>query len=273
MDKFIKSEQKINLNHEFYNNKSNIIYKNESQNEKEVFNEIIIELEIYNNENEKEINILCDKNQVIKDNEKRREKKENINFPKEFNYFNKNNTKLYLNDKEIEFNYKLKLNKIGTHKIKIKSNINLISLSSMFYNCKNIINIKFIKINTNNVTDMSWMFSDCENISELNLSSFNIEKVKNMSQMFYYCKKLSKLDLSSFNTINVTNMIEMFSCCFSLSELNLSSFNTNNVIDMSSMFSNCRNLCKLDLSSFNTINVKDMSSMFSCCFKLSELIL
>ena len=65
-------------------------------------------------------------------------KENNINPPKEFNYFNKNNTKLYLNDKEIEFNYKLKFNEIGTYKIIIKSNINLYSLSSMFYNCRNI---------------------------------------------------------------------------------------------------------------------------------------
>jgi hypothetical protein len=49
--------------------------------------------------------------------------------------FIKNNTKLYLNDKEIEFNYKLKFNKIGINKIKIKSNINLNCLSSIFYNC------------------------------------------------------------------------------------------------------------------------------------------
>ena len=42
-----------------------------------------------------------------------------INPPKEFNYFNKDNTKLYLNDKQIKFNYKLKINKRGTYKIKI----------------------------------------------------------------------------------------------------------------------------------------------------------
>ena len=29
----------------------------------------------------------------------------NISPSKEFNYFNKDNSKLYLNDKEIEFNY------------------------------------------------------------------------------------------------------------------------------------------------------------------------
>ena len=170
MDKFKNSEQKINLNNDNYNNQQNEIYKNESQYEKEVINEIIIELKISDDEEiEKEINILCDKDKLIEDNKRNKDfyKENNINPPKEFNYFNKDNTKLYLNDKEIEFNYKLNLNNTKTNKIKIKSNIKLFSLSTMFYNCKNIINIKFIKININNVTDMSYMFYFCNNLSEL----------------------------------------------------------------------------------------------------------
>ena len=134
MDKSKNSEQTIN--NENYNNQQNKIIKNEYENEKEENNEIIIELEISNNEEEKEINILCDKDQLIKDNKRNEEyyKENYINPPKEFNYFNKDNTKLYLNDKEIEFNYKLKFNNNKTNKIKIKSNIKLFSLSTMFYN-------------------------------------------------------------------------------------------------------------------------------------------
>ena len=121
-------------------------------------------------------------------------KENNINPPKEFNYFNKDNTKLYLNDKEIKFNYKLKFNKIGTYNIKIKSNINLNSLSDMFHNCTKITKIKFIKFNFNNITNMSGMFSCCYNLSELDLSSFNTNNVTNMSRMFYKCYKLSELN-------------------------------------------------------------------------------
>ncbi len=175
------SEKKINLNHI----------------KKEVINEIIIELKISAKEIGKKINILCDKNKLIIDNNKKKYyyKENNIDLPKEFNYFNKNNTKLYLNDNEIEFNYKLKFNKIGPCKIKIKSNIILNNLSSMFYNCTSIINIKFIKINTNNVTNMSGMFSNCSNLSELNLSSFNTNNVTNMSYMFSNCFNLFVLNL------------------------------------------------------------------------------
>ena len=141
--------KKIIQNNENYNNQQNKIIQNEYENEKEEDYEIIIELQISNNEKEKEINILCDKEQLIKDNEDNKDyyKKNTINPPpNEFNYFNKNNTKLYLNDKEIEFNYKLKLKIKETFKIKIKSNIKLFNLSTMFYNCKNVINIKFIII-------------------------------------------------------------------------------------------------------------------------------
>ena len=93
---------------------------------------------------------------------------------------------MYLNEKEIEFNYKLKLDKIETtNKIKIKSKIKLFTLSTMFYNCKNIINIKFKKFNSSNVTDMSYMFSNCQNLSKLNLSSFNTNNVTDMSDMFF----------------------------------------------------------------------------------------
>ena len=83
--------KKIIQNTENYNNQQNKIIQNEYENEKEEDNEIIIELQISNNEKEKEINILCDKEQLIKDNEEYEDyyKENNINPPKEFNYFNK----------------------------------------------------------------------------------------------------------------------------------------------------------------------------------------
>ena len=62
------------------------MFKNETQNEKEAINEIIIELKISNNEKEKEINILCDKEQLIKDNEE----KENFFIKKIILYHQKN---------------------------------------------------------------------------------------------------------------------------------------------------------------------------------------
>ena len=80
------------------NNQQNKTLKNLFQNKKEEDNEIIIELEMNNDENEKEINILCDKNKIIEDIEENTDyyEENNINPPKEFNYFNKENTQLFL---------------------------------------------------------------------------------------------------------------------------------------------------------------------------------
>ena len=87
---------KINLNNK--NQQKNNSFKKED-------NEIIIELEIFNNRKENEINILCDKIKLINNN---KENQDSINInnltpPKIFDYFNKANTKLFLNEKEIEF--------------------------------------------------------------------------------------------------------------------------------------------------------------------------
>ena len=106
MDKSKNSDNKVILNNENYNIQKSKIIKNKYENENQEENEIIIELEMANVEKKKEINILCDKEQLLNDNKENEAyyKENNINPPKEFNYFNENNTKLYLNDKEIEFN-------------------------------------------------------------------------------------------------------------------------------------------------------------------------
>ena len=232
--------------------------------------EIIIEIEIYNKEKENEMNILCDKNQLFADNKFNEYfyKANNLTSPEEFNYFNKDNTKLFLNDKEVEFDYKLKFNQIGNNKILIKSNVKLYSLATMFYKCYNIIKIKFIKINTNKVTNMRAMFYDCSKLTKLDLSLFNTKCVTDMRTMFCYCTNLTELNLSSFNTNNVTNMDGMFYNCGNLTELDLSSFNTNNVTHIGEMFDNCYNLNELDLSSFNFNNVIDMNRIFYYSIKL-----
>ena len=64
MDKFKNLEQKIILNNENNDNQQNKII----QKEKEEDNEIIIEIEINKENEEKEIYILCDKNKLFEDN-------------------------------------------------------------------------------------------------------------------------------------------------------------------------------------------------------------
>ena len=46
-------------------------------------------------------------------------------------------------------------------------------MSSMFYGCSSLKELKLNNFNTNNVTDMSYMFSGCSSFKELNLNNFN----------------------------------------------------------------------------------------------------
>jgi len=174
----------------------------------------------------------------------------------------KENCKIYLNNKRIDFCYKYEFEKIDKNEITIFTEIPLKSMSYMFSYCSLLTSLNLSNFNTNNVNNMENMFSDCCSLTSLNFSNFNTNNVKDMSSMFYNCSSLTSLNLFNFNTNNVNNMWGMFYNCSSLTSLNLSSFNTNNVKDMGSMFYNCSSLTSLNLTNFNTNNVNNMKSMF-----------
>ena len=186
------------------------------------------------------------------------------------NFYNKN-IHIYFNDNNEEINRKEITEDDKATKIKIILNYKIKSLSKLFYSCRCIKKINFIKFKRGDIKSMSYMFSGCASLIKLNLSNFNTNNVKDMSYMFNNCLLLEELNLSNFNTNNVINMSSMFSWCSSLKELNLSSFNTNNVTNMSHMFSDCSSLIELNLSNFNTNKVTNMSRMFSWCWSLEEL--
>ena len=57
-------------------------------------------------------------------------------------------------------------------------------MSSMFYGCSSLKEIKFSNFKTDNVTNMGFMFHGCSSLEELNLSNFNTNKVTFMD---YIC--------------------------------------------------------------------------------------
>ena len=144
-------------------------------------------------------------------------------------------------------------------------------MTSMFYDCYNLVSLDVSGFVTDNVTDMSAMFYDCATLTSLDLSHFNTHNVTNMNSMFQYCTSIPSLDLSAFDTGNVTDMYGMFNHCEALTSLNLSGFNTEKVRNMGYMFCQCKKLTTLDLSAFDTKNVTDMSLMFFLCSKLTSL--
>ena len=164
-------------------------------------------------------------------------------------------------------------------KLKIIEGINglitdkVINVKGMFYGCSELEELDLSNCNTSNIIYMSLMFCNCKNLKEIKgLNKFNTNKVISMSSMFGNCCELESLDLSSFDTSNVTDMSCMFSVCLKLKEIKgINGFITNKVKDMCSMFQQCGELESLDLSNFDTSNVTDMSHMFAVCTKLKYL--
>ena len=74
---------------------------------------------------------------------------------------NKLNTKLYINDKKYGYKKYFIPEKCGEYIIKLKFNVELKDCSFMFAECKNIIEINFIKFNVKTVTNMEFMFYYC----------------------------------------------------------------------------------------------------------------
>ena len=189
----------------------------------------------------------------------------------ELKEMNKENTLMFIENREVEYEKCKKFEKIGIYEIKIKLKIEIINAYCMFLGCKNIIEINLSKFKTKYINNMCNMFRDCNNLSNIDLSSFDTKNVTNMGCMFYGCNNLSNIDLSSFDTQNVTNMSGMFAFCNKLTNINLSSFDIKNVTNMGCMFYGCNNLININLSSFDTKNVTNMGYMFYGCNKLSNI--
>ena len=201
--------------------------------------------------------------------------------------------------KEEKLSFKMKFNETGEKIIYFIIEGKLLNMSYMFRNCSSLKKIRFVSVDTDQVTKMNSMFSGCYQLESVDLSNFNTIQVNDMNSMFYKCfnikvikginnfktnnvtimKKLfysclelESLDLSNFNTNNVTDMGYMFSKCYKLKEIiGITKFNTSNVTSMKSMFMENVEMTNLDLSKFDTANVNDMSFMFCKCYSLKEI--
>ena len=160
------------------------------------------------------------------------------------------------------------------------------NLKEMFYGCESLKKITLKEIilkektlksisnwETKNVIDMSFMFSNCKNLKEIDLSGLDIPKVKYLTGMFKGCQSLETITFKEkINSSEVIQMDYMFAECQKLEDLNgLSSFNTENVKFMNNMFQNCSSLKKLDLSKWKTGKVLYMNCMFQNCSSLEKL--
>ena len=173
------------------------------------------------------------------------------------------------------------------------------NMSSMFYNCQNLVKLDLSNFDTTkvekatsmfewstrlteitfgekctfeNATSLHAMFNNCQSVEELDVRSFNTANVTDMAAMFQTCPKLEKIIFGeNFNTSNVTTMAYMFLWSSKLSSLDVGGFDTSKVTNMTQMFSGCSALENLNLSNFDTSNVTTMSQMFTDCKGLQAL--
>ena len=81
--------------------------------------------------------------------------------------------------------------------------------------------IRFVNIDTSNVTDMSYMFCFCRSLESLDISSFDTHSVTGMSAMFVGCNELKTIFVENgFSTKNLKHGNDMFSNCTSLIGMN-----------------------------------------------------
>ena len=107
----------------------------------------------------------------------------------------------------------------------------------MFFYCYNI---KYIILSesfkTSNVLTMYSMFNNCRTLISLNLSSFYTTKVTQMCFMFRNCIKLKYLDISNFAPLNLTNINTTFFNMASLIYLNIYSLEINSITNKNNAF-------------------------------------
>ena len=165
----------------------------------------------------------------------------NIDKKKDEKYYH-----IYFNNnkEEIKRTYLNKEDKVSKININIKYKVK--SFYHLFYNCKCIESIHFIKL-CRNIQNMNGMFCGCSSLKELNLSNININNVTDMSCMFDGCSSLKEINLSNFNTNNATDMSWLFSGCSSLEEIKLNNFYIHNVDDMFGMFNGCLDKLKFKI--------------------------
>ena len=130
--------------------------------------------------------------------------------------------KILNGNKKEEFTSIKKFDKIGINTVDFIIEGKLNDMRDIFFNCKSLINVEFISIDTSKVTNMKDIFQGCFELEYLDLSKFNTYQVNDMAGMFLDGYKLKQIKgINNFNTSKVTIMIAMFNECFELEYLDL----------------------------------------------------
>ena len=137
---------------------------------KEKENYIISEIEIKEEDINKDIRII-NSFEEVKRNNKLEDSKNDYKYENEKEI--KDNCKIEINNKIIPFSYFYKFKEIGKYIIKYLFKNNISKTDYMFFGYSSLININLSNFKTQNVTNMSEMFSECELLTNINFSNLN----------------------------------------------------------------------------------------------------
>lgn len=162
-------------------------------------------------------------------------------------------------------------------------NIQWHSMSSSFYNCKNMIvnatdapdlsavssmesmfwgadkfNSPIDHWDVSNVTNMSWMFYKAINFDQ-SLENWDVSNVTAMNMMFNKAVRFNS-PVAAWNVSNVTNMSSMFSDSYTFDQ-ELNEWDVSSVTNMKEMFAGAE-LFNQPLDNWDVSNVTNMSYMF-----------
>ncbi len=166
-----------------------------------------------------------------------------------------------------------------TEKITLKNvTTKCTSLQYLFYNGKNLYDIKIINCNFSNVTSISNAFMLCWNLEEIDLKRLfgDLPKVNNVYCAFYGCVAVKRIDLTAIKDMKVTStaMSNLFYTCYALQEIvGYENWDTTASTSFSNVFSYCRSLKGvLDLSNWSITNkCTSLSAMFRDCYNLQSI--
>ena len=133
----------------------------------------------------------------------------------------------------------------------ITFNILLTSISELFKNCKNLIEIDLSGLEGSNIKDLNSTFENCENLENANLTLKDANNITSMVNSFSGCSNLKEVDLTDLKPKFNIDLQFMFKDCFNLKFVDLSNFNTFN---FQGIFIGCINLKIYDISYFNSYN-------------------
>ena len=125
-------------------------------------NEIIAEINIKEDDINKEIRIINSYEEYIRKNG-------GTVFLEDKNEKEIKKCIIEINNKKINFSYFHKFNKIGKYIIKYSFLKEIIKINHMFYGCNSLTNIDLSNFNTQIVNNMNYMFSGCNSLIKKNL--------------------------------------------------------------------------------------------------------